>query len=201
MTTYAKGGFVRFSRPGRFGFASPAATAMLLACVLASVGCDRAESPFAPDFGVEEPSRLSVPVERTPVAQPPAEPPEAEPALTEEVPTPATDTPPLEDGKESAVRSAPPGDPPGEDESIVLRGPTSISTECRSVSPLIIIDGVKQPDDFKLSDGEALDIDHVEVVKGRAAILLYGPRARGGAIDIQTKRGAQAAILNGLKPR
>ncbi len=185
----------------RFERGNSAATAMLLASVLASVGCDSSESPFAPDFGVEEPSRLSVPVERTPVEQPPAEPLEAEPALTEEVPTPATDTPPLEDGKESAVRSAPPGDPPGEAESIVLRGPTSISTECRSVPPLIIIDGVKQPDDFKLSDVEALDIDHVEVVKGRAAVLLYGPRARGGAIDIQTKRGTQATVLSGPKPR
>ncbi|MCZ0934197.1 MAG: TonB-dependent receptor plug domain-containing protein [Gemmatimonadetes bacterium] len=136
----------------RFERGNPAATALMMASVLASVGCDRAESPFAPDFGVEEPSRLSVPAEQTSVEQ-----------LSEE--SPATE-------------------------------PTSISTDCRSIPPLVVIDGVEQPEDFPLSDVKALDIDHVEVVKGRAAILLYGPRARGGAIDIQTKR-----LLNGLKPR
>ena len=48
---------------------------------------------------------------------------------------------------------------------------------------------------------ETLDIDHVEIVKGRAALALFGPRAANGAIDIQTRLGTQAAILNGLKPR
>ncbi len=147
---------MRFSRPGRFGFGSPAATAMLLACVLASVGCDRVESPFAPDFGVEEPSRLSVPAEQTSV---------------------------------------------GEAEVIRLREPTSISTECRSIPPLVVIDGVVQPEDFPISDVKALDIAHVEIVKGVAATILYGPRGENGVIEIQTKRGKKATLLNGPKPR
>lgn len=179
----------------RFERGNPAATFILITSVLASVGCGRAESPFAPDFGVEEPSRLSVPAERTPVEQPPAEPPEAEPPFTEQ------DAPSLDDGKEPRVWSVQPGDPPGEAEPILLRGPTSVSTDCRSVAPLIVIDGVMQPEDATLADFKTLDIDLVEVVKGRAAILLYGPRAENGAIDIQTKRGTQATILNGLKPK
>lgn len=146
----------------RFERGNPAAAAMMITSVLASVGCDRAESPFAPDFGVEEPSRLSVP---------------------------------------ARVWSVQPGDPPGEAEAILLRGPTSVSTDCRSIPPLIVIDGVAQPGDFFLADVETLDISHVEVVKGPAAILLYGPRAENGAIDIQTKRGTQSRILNGLKPK
>lgn len=150
---------MRFSRPGRFGFGSPAATAMLLACVLASVGCDRAESPFAPDFGVEEPSRLSVPAEQT------------------------------GDGS------------PGEAEVIRLREPTSISTECRSIPPLVVIDGVVQPEDFPISDVKALDIAHVEIVKGVAATILYGPRGENGVIEIQTKRGKKATLPDGLKLR
>ncbi|MDE2944232.1 MAG: TonB-dependent receptor plug domain-containing protein [Gemmatimonadota bacterium] len=170
MTTYAKGGFMRFSRPGRFGFGSSGATAMLLACVLASVGCDRAESPFAPDFGVEEPSRLSVPAEQTSVEQP--------------------------------ISSVQTGDgSPGEAEVIRLREPTSISTECRSIPPLVVIDGVVQPEDFPISDVKALDIAHVEIVKGVAATILYGPRGENGVIEIQTKRGKKATLLNGLKPR
>ena len=138
---------------------------MSMACVLASVGCDRADSPFAPDFGVEETSRLSVSEEPPSAAEPPAG---------------ATD-----------VR------PP----RIVLRGPTSIDTRCGSTPPLIVIDGVVQPEGSSLTDVGSLDIEHLEIVKGAAATALYGPRAQNGVIDIQTKRGAQAAILNGLKPR
>ena len=150
---------MRFSRPGRFGFGSPAATAMLLACVLASVGCDRAESPFAPDFGVEEPSRLSVPAEQT------------------------------GDGS------------PEQPEVIRLREPTSISTDCRSIPPLVVIDGVVQPEDFPISDVKALDIAHVEIVKGVAATILYGPRGENGVIEIHTKGGKKATLLNGLQPK
>jgi len=141
----------------RFERGKSAATAMMMASVLASVGCDRAESPFAPDFGVEEPSRLSVPAEQTSVEQPSEESPAAE--------------------------------------------PTSISTDCRSVPPLVVIDGVVQPEDFPIADVKALDIAHVEVVRGVAATTLYGPRAENGVIEIQTKRGKKATLLNGLKPR
>jgi len=163
-------------RQSRFERGNPAATAMLLASVLASVGCDGAASPFAPDFGVEEPSRLSVPADPPAVKDPPAA---------------AIDVP-SSSGDEKADSSA----APAEDQ------PKSAPAIPRvSIRPLVLVDGVMLPDDWRWSDIEALDIYHVEIVKGAAAIMLYGPRARGGAIDIQTKRGAQATILNALKPR
>ena len=145
----------------RFGNLST--TAMMMAAVLASVGCDRVESPFAPDFGVEEPPRPSVSAERPSAAELPAE---------------TTDVQPKSTPRISRV----------------------------SIRPLIIIDGVMQPEETFTNLRESflcrtLDIYHVEIVKGRAAVILFGPRAANGAIDIQTRYGTQAAILNGLKPR
>ncbi len=59
-------------------------------------------------------------------------------------------------------------------------------------SPLIIVDGVIQSEDTRLSDLQALDIDHVEVVKGERARELYGERARDGVVEITTRGGAAA---------
>jgi len=53
--------------------------------------------------------------------------------------------------------------------------------------PVIIVDGVIQPDDASLADLRALDIDQVEVIKGEAATELYGDWARDGVILIATK--------------
>ena len=152
------------------------ASTMMMACVLASVGCGPGESLFAPDFGVEEPSRLSVP---------------ADPPAVEDPPAAAIDVP-SSSGDEPADSSAAPAEDQPKSDPAIPRV---------SIRPLVLVDGVMLPDDWRFSDIENLDIYHVEIVKGAAAIMLYGPRARGGAIDIQTKRGAQAAILNGLKPR
>ena len=77
---------------------------------------------------------------------------------------------------------------------IRLREPTSISTECRSIPPLVVIDGVVQPEDFPISDVKAMDIAHVEIVRGVAATILYGPRGENGVIEIQTKRGKKATL-------
>ena len=41
-----------------------------------------------------------------------------------------------------------------------------------------------------MSDLGALDIDHVEIVKGPQAVELYGERARNGVVEITTKDGA-----------
>jgi TonB-linked SusC/RagA family outer membrane protein len=73
---------------------------------------------------------------------------------------------------------------PGDEATILLRGPTSIMG---SSDPLIIVDGIM------LSSGtvdlDALDIESVEVVKGAAASSLYGSRAASGVIQITTHRG------------
>lgn len=168
----------------RFGNLST--TTMMMAAALASVACDGAESPLAPDFGVEEPPRLSV---------------SAEPPSTEEPPAAAIDVPPPSDGETADLSASPVAEQPGEPEAVMLRGPTSITTDCRTMSPLIVVDGVVLPEGSHLSAIRTLDIEHVEIVKGPAAVALYGPSAQNGAIDIQTKRATQGTILNGLKPR
>jgi TonB-linked SusC/RagA family outer membrane protein len=82
---------------------------------------------------------------------------------------------------------------PGQAPNILLRGPTSIDASGRSQAPLIVIDGVIQSEDASLADVNALDIDHVEIVKGAAAASLYGARAQNGVIQISTKRGQTLA--------
>lgn len=52
-----------------------------------------------------------------------------------------------------------------------------------------MIDGVIQSESATLSDVRALDIDHVEIMKGAAAASLYGSCAQNGVIEITTKRG------------
>ena len=60
----------------------------------------------------------------------------------------------------------------------------------QALDPLIIIDGVIQSEGTSMEDLRALDIDHVEIVKGSAAIEMYGERASNGVIEITTKGGA-----------
>jgi len=60
-----------------------------------------------------------------------------------------------------------------------------------SGDPLIVIDGVIQATGASLEDLNALDIDSIEIVKGEAALGLYGDRARNGAIQITTKGGGR----------
>jgi outer membrane receptor protein involved in Fe transport len=56
--------------------------------------------------------------------------------------------------------------------------------------PLIYIDGVRVvPDERSLADLVPERIDRVEVVKGSAAVALYGEEAEGGVIRIFTKKG------------
>ena len=57
-------------------------------------------------------------------------------------------------------------------------------------APLIIVDGVIQAEGRSLEDLQALDIDHVEIIKGPKAVELYGERAQNGVIEITTKGGA-----------
>ncbi len=56
-------------------------------------------------------------------------------------------------------------------------------------SPLIIVDGIIQAQDTDLGDLQALDIDHVEVMKGERAVEMYGERAKNGVVQITTKAG------------
>ena len=108
---------------------------------------------------------------------------------SQDIPVPAADASSLLAGKAAGVRSISGSGQPGQASDITLRGPTSINASGRSQSPLIVIDGVIQSESATLADVGALDIDHVEIVKGAAAASLYGSRAQNGVIQITTKRG------------
>ena len=84
---------------------------------------------------------------------------------------------------------------PGASPSVMLRAPTSISTNSTGAAPVYIIDGVTLNDQLAQTGGGGLpsinveDIESIEVVKGAAASSLYGARAARGVISITTKRG------------
>ncbi len=105
----------------------------------------------------------------------------------ENAPVPATNALETIQGKIAGVTVVPSGQP-GSGTSILLRSPTSIS---KSISPLIVVDGVILSGSFGASsaDLESMDIESVEVVKGAAAASLYGSRAAAGVIQIRTRRG------------
>ncbi|WP_419861609.1 TonB family protein [Candidatus Palauibacter sp.] len=67
-----------------------------------------------------------------------------------------------------------------------------VRTTMDGEAPLIVVDGVIQSEGTGLADLRALDIDHVEVIKGERAIELYGERASNGVVTITTKDGAGA---------
>jgi TonB-linked SusC/RagA family outer membrane protein len=84
---------------------------------------------------------------------------------------------------------------PGASPSVMLRAPTSISTNAVGASPVYIIDGVTLSDQLANTGGGGLpsinvnDIESIEVIKGAAASSIYGARAARGVITITTKRG------------
>ena len=107
----------------------------------------------------------------------------------QDIPVPAADVSSLLAGKAAGVSVISGSGQPGQAAGILLRGPTSINSSGRSMQPLIVIDGVIQSESASLADVGALDVDHVEIVKGAAAASLYGSRAQNGVIQISTKRG------------
>ncbi len=107
----------------------------------------------------------------------------------QDFPVPAADVSSLLTAKAAGVSVVSGSGQPGAEASVLLRGPTSINSSGRSLGPLIVIDGVIQSESATLSDVGALDVDHVEIVKGAAAASLFGSRAQNGVIQITTKRG------------
>ena len=111
----------------------------------------------------------------------------------QDIPVPGSDASRLLTGKAPGVTVIRGSGQPGADADVTLRGPTSIDASGRSQAPLLVIDGVIQSENATISDVGALDIDHVEIVKGAAAASLYGSRAQNGVIAISTKRGSGLA--------
>jgi TonB family protein len=112
-----------------------------------------------------------------------AEPPPPPPPLTaiREPGSEATDEPPAQEpgrlrvrvGGEPPALIAEPGEPPG---SLDLP------------EPLVVIDGVIQDDFTVVRDMNPDDIDSIEVLKGSAALEVYGVRGSNGVIRITTEK-------------
>ena len=107
----------------------------------------------------------------------------------DDLPVPTSNVASLLAGKAAGVSVVRGSGQPGEAAGITLRGPTSIDASGRTQAPLIVVDGVIQSENATLADIGALDIDHIEIVKGAAAASLYGSRAQNGVIQVTTKRG------------
>ncbi len=60
-------------------------------------------------------------------------------------------------------------------------------------APLIVIDGVIQAPPVRLRDLNQLEIDRLEIIRGEAAVDLYGSRGSNGIIQITTKAAAGRA--------
>lgn len=72
---------------------------------------------------------------------------------------------------------------PGESPDIIIRGAASVN----GMSPLYIVDGVKQATGFSFNTN---DIQSIEVLKDAGSCAIYGAEAAGGVILVTTKRGA-----------
>jgi len=73
---------------------------------------------------------------------------------------------------------------PGQQSSIILRGINTL----QSTYPMILIDGIQADN---LNDLDPTLVDHVEVVKGAAAGMLYGAQGGNGVIQVFTKKGSK----------
>src|SRR5699024_2680905 len=93
-------------------------------------------------------------------------------------------------GKVSGVRVINNQSLPGETPAIRIQGIGSISA---GNSPLIVIDGFPGGDLNKVNMN---DVESIEVLKDAAASAIYGSRAAGGVIIVNTKRGSGEPTIN-----
>lgn len=73
---------------------------------------------------------------------------------------------------------------PGESPDIIIRGAASVN----GMSPLYIVDGVKQSTGFSFNTN---DIESIEILKDAGSCAIYGAEAAGGVILVTTKRGSE----------
>lgn len=88
-------------------------------------------------------------------------------------------------GKLSGVHITTSGGNPAEGVNIQIRGLSSLSG---GVKPLIVLDGMPT-ENLNLRDINSGDIESIQVLKDAASASIYGSRASGGVILIQTKKG------------
>ncbi|MEC3879822.1 SusC/RagA family TonB-linked outer membrane protein [Parapedobacter sp. 10938] len=88
-------------------------------------------------------------------------------------------------GKLSGVHITTNGGNPAEGVTVQVRGLSSLSG---GVKPLIVLDGMPT-ENLNLRDINSADIESIQVLKDAASASIYGARASGGVILIQTKKG------------
>ena len=94
-------------------------------------------------------------------------------------------------GKMAGVHITTNGGNPAEGITVQIRGLSSLSG---GVKPLIVLDGMPT-ENLNLRDINSGDIESIQVLKDAASASIYGARASGGVILIQTKKG-QAGKTN-----
>lgn len=90
-------------------------------------------------------------------------------------------------GKMAGVHITTNGGNPAEGATVQIRGLSSLSG---GVKPLIVLDGMPT-ENLNLRDINAGDIESIQVLKDAASASIYGARASGGVILIQTKKVRQ----------
>jgi len=90
-------------------------------------------------------------------------------------------------GKLSGVHITTNGGNPAEGVNIQIRGLSSLSG---AVKPLIVLDGMPT-ENLNLRDINSGDIESIQVLKDAASASIYGARASGGVILVQTKKGKE----------
>jgi TonB-linked SusC/RagA family outer membrane protein len=95
-------------------------------------------------------------------------------------------------GRAAGVQVLSSGGSPGASPRIVIRG---ITTANASTNPLIVIDGILQPDGTSLNAVNAQDIENFQILKDAAASAIYGSRASNGVVLINTKRGKEGKTV------
>lgn len=98
-------------------------------------------------------------------------------------------------GKAAGVQVLSSGGSPGASPRIVIRG---ITTANGSTNPLIVIDGILQPDGTSLNSVNSQDINSFQILKDAAASAIYGSRASNGVVLITTKRGKAGKTVVGV---
>ncbi|WP_242204028.1 SusC/RagA family TonB-linked outer membrane protein [Aestuariivivens insulae] len=89
-------------------------------------------------------------------------------------------------GKAAGVQVLSSGGSPGASPRILVRGITTFNS---TTQPLIVIDGVLQPNGTSLNAVNPQDIESMDILKDAAASAIYGSRASNGVVLITTKRG------------
>ncbi|MFV0267747.1 MAG: SusC/RagA family TonB-linked outer membrane protein, partial [Draconibacterium sp.] len=90
-------------------------------------------------------------------------------------------------GKLSGVHITTNGGNPAEGVNIQIRGLSSLSG---AVRPLIVLDGMPT-ENLNLRDINSGDIESIQILKDAASASIYGARASGGVILVQTKKGKE----------